>query len=131
MSNASWFNINAFGCSVRVCAEIGRCLLILSAVSLMTMPITEHIWTWDHYLAGGQDFEFGALVILMTLCLVLLLAWNCRRSVDLYFGIWRLFSFTCGDCILARTTPCETIPAFLDQRALCPVSGVYLPPLQI
>jgi hypothetical protein len=87
------------------------------------MPITEHIWTWDHYLAGGQDFEFGALVILMTLCLVLLLAWNCRRSVDLYFGIWRLFSFTCGDCILART--------FLDQRALCPVSGVYLPPLQI
>ena len=53
----------------------------------------------------------------MTLCLVLLLAWNCRRSVDLLFGIWRLSSFTCGDCILARTTPCETIPAFLDQAS--------------
>jgi len=69
---------------------IGRALLILSAVSLSTMPLTQHLWTWDRFLHGGQDFELGALAILIFLSLVLVLSRNWRQRLDWVLAKWRL-----------------------------------------
>ncbi len=75
---------------------IGRYLLILSAISLITMPVTQHLWTWDHFLHGGQDFELTTLIILTFLCLVLVLSKD-SRSMDSLFARRRLFEFQLTD----------------------------------
>ena len=129
--NASRPDLNAFAFTARVRTGIGRFLLMVTAVSLITMPLTQRIWTWDRFLHGGQDFEFGALAVLTTLCLVLLLAQDCKQSVDLLLATWHLFSFICDDRVLARITRSETISAFRSERASSPVLGMYNLPLQI
>src|SRR5947208_506603 len=40
----------------RVCTCISFGLLMLIAVSLLTSPFTQGVWTWDRFLHGGQDF---------------------------------------------------------------------------
>jgi hypothetical protein len=124
-------NLNAFACAARVYAEIGRFLLMLTTVQLITSPLTQRIWTWDHFLRGGQDFESSVLMILITLCLVLLLAQNCKQSVNRLVATCPLFSFTCDDHLLARTAPGETITAFRSERVPNPTSGIYNLPLLI
>ncbi len=129
--NTSRLDLTAFTCSTRVYARIGRLLLMAIAVSLITMPLTERIWTWDHFLHGGQDFEFTALAILATLCLVLVLAQHHKQSVDLLLAARRLFSLICYDCVLARTRRSDTISTFRNERVSSPVLGMYSLPLQI
>jgi hypothetical protein len=129
--NLSQLNLNAFVCAAPVYAEIGRFLLMLTAVLLITSPLTQRIWDWDHFLHGGQDFESGVLMILITLCLVLLLAQHCKQSVKLLIATCPLFSFICGDHLLARTAPGEAITAFRGERVPNPSSGIYNLPLLI
>jgi hypothetical protein len=74
-------NLNAIGCANRIATQLGFLLLILTAFSLITMPFTQHFWTWDRCLHGGQDFETSALVILSALNLVLVLTRNCKQNV--------------------------------------------------
>ena len=61
---------------------VSRYLLILTAVSLITMPITQHLWTWDRFLQGGRDFELGTFVLLSFLCLVMVLSRSYQNRVD-------------------------------------------------
>ncbi|HEY2471954.1 MAG TPA: hypothetical protein VGI45_29485 [Terracidiphilus sp.] len=84
--NASPPNLNAFARVVREPVAIGRILLILATISLLTMPLTQHIWTWDHFLHGGQDFESGMLVIVTVLSLAVLLSQLCKQQVDSLFA---------------------------------------------
>ena len=129
--NTSRLDLTAFGSSARVFARIGRLLLMVIAVSLFTMLLTERIWTWDHFLQGGQDFEFTALAILTTLCLVLVLAQHCKQSVDLLLAARHLFSLICHDCVLAKTTRSDTCSTFRNERVSSPVLGMCSLPLQI
>ena len=71
------------GCTwtARLLIWAGRYLLILSALSILTMPITEHFWSWDRFLETGRDFELGTLLVLMLLCLVLVLSKQ-RKQCD-------------------------------------------------
>jgi len=38
---------------------VSRYLLILTTLSLIVMPITEHLWNSDRFLQSGRDFEIG------------------------------------------------------------------------
>jgi hypothetical protein len=49
-----------------------RLLLLFAAIELITMPLTQHFWAWDHFLHGGRDFETGLLLVVTLLCFVLL-----------------------------------------------------------
>lgn len=71
---------------------VGRFLLALSAISLITSPLTQHLWTWDHFLHGGQDFELAALMIFTVLGLVLVLSRQCRQHVLLVLAPWSLLA---------------------------------------
>jgi hypothetical protein len=51
-----------------------RAVLILTALLILVMPLTEHLYGWDKFLQGGPDVEFGILCLLLFAGLVLLMA---------------------------------------------------------
>jgi hypothetical protein len=81
----------AFANGTQICAWLSRLLLTVAAIELVTMPLTQHLWTWDHFLQGGQDFELGLFVVVSCLCLVLLRAQHCRLGIRLLLALQRLF----------------------------------------
>jgi hypothetical protein len=64
----------------------GRSLLLLNIIALILSSFTEHYWTWDRFLRGGQDFELSLLALLAFFCLILVLAQHFRRSVSELLG---------------------------------------------
>jgi hypothetical protein len=60
----------------------GRTLLIINLVVLVFSCFTEHFWTWDGFLRGGQDFELSLLALLAFFCLILVFAQYFRRRVS-------------------------------------------------
>jgi hypothetical protein len=51
-----------------------RAVLILTALLIALMPLTEHLYGWDKFLQGGPDVEFGTLCLLLFAGLVVLMA---------------------------------------------------------
>ncbi|MFY9745803.1 MAG: hypothetical protein WBH45_00705 [Acidobacteriaceae bacterium] len=86
-----WPGQFAFANSTQVCAWLSRLLLALAAIELVTMPLTQHLWTWDRFFHGGQDFELGLFVIVSCLCLVLLRAQHCRLGIRFLLALQRFF----------------------------------------
>lgn len=72
---------------------VGRILLVLATISVLTTPLTQEIWTWDHFLRGGQDFETGILTIVIILCLAVLLSQICKKRADLLLRLRRMLDF--------------------------------------
>lgn len=69
--------------------QVSRYLLILTILSVIEMPITEHLWTWDGFLQGGRDFELGTIMVLSILCLALVLSKNLKKRFDLLLSARR------------------------------------------
>lgn len=59
----------------------GRLLLIINAIVLVLSSFTEHLWTWDRFLRGGQDFELSVLALIAFFCLIIVLADHFSRAV--------------------------------------------------
>ncbi|MGA7523135.1 MAG: hypothetical protein WBW84_11815 [Acidobacteriaceae bacterium] len=126
-----WPGRFAFASRTQVCIDLSRLLLGLAFVELLTMPITQHFWTWDHFLRGGQDFELGLFVIVSCLCLVLLRAQHCQQKVRL------ILAFCC--LLFVRFRPrLFTLLATVGVSAAVPdpplgprPAGVFCIPLQI
>lgn len=70
-----------------MCARLSRLLLLLITVEVVTMPLTQHLWHWDGFLHGGQDFELGLLVIVVCICMALLRAQQGRRRIGLLLAL--------------------------------------------
>ncbi len=51
---------------------LSRLLVVLTALLLVVMPITEHLCNWDHFLRGGPDVEFSLLAGLLFAAMVVL-----------------------------------------------------------
>jgi hypothetical protein len=110
---------------------IGRLLVVLTTLLLAVMPLTEHLWTWDKFLRGGQDFEFGLLGIASILCLVLVLSQHYKQVINLLLTMRRLIVFALYlDHGSLRTAP-EMILDFRQSRPKAPALGTYNLPLQI
>jgi len=123
-------NLNAMGCAARIGTRLGLLLLALTALSLITMPFTQHLWTWDRFLHGGQDFESGALVILTALNLVLVLAKCCKQNVGRLLALWRCFAVVYGT-LVSRARFTDAVLASLQHRVAIPDLPAYQLPLLI
>lgn len=110
---------------------IGRILLILSAVSLGTMPLTQRLWTWDRFLHGGQDFELGILAVLIFLSLILVLCRQSRQCLVLVFARWRRFQVNRARHTRAERPLQPTIPGFRFELGRCLSSGGLAFPIRI
>lgn len=95
------------------------------------MPLTEHLWTWDRFLSGGQDFEAGTLAVLMALCLVLVFASYQKQCVHLDCRIGLELSFIFSGRILSGTQLSVTIPGSPGQPVPSPAPWMYNSPIQI
>lgn len=115
----------------RILMWIGRSLLLLSAALLVTMPVTQHLWTWDRFLHGGQDFELSALMVLSIFCLVLVLTKDSRQSIDSLFARWRLLEFQRADDVSAGIPSQGALSTFRIESVAGPPSSIYSIPLQI
>ena len=62
--------------------RVGRALVLLNIIVLILSSFTEHFWTWDRFLRGGQDFELSLLALLAFFCLILVFAQYFRRGVS-------------------------------------------------
>jgi hypothetical protein len=60
-----------------------RAVLILTALLILLMPLTEHLYGWDKFLRGGSDVEFGILCLLLFAGLVVLMAHRAVTSPHL------------------------------------------------
>lgn len=98
--NASRPDLMAFAFILQGPVAIGRLLLMLATISVLTMPLTQNLWTWDHFLHGGQDFETSMLTIVITLCLAVLLSLICKRHIDFLLTVRRVLAFTFNYCEL-------------------------------
>ena len=104
---------------------------MLTAILLVTAPLTQYIWTWDHFLRGGQDYESSTLMMLAFLCLVLVLARHCKQSVNLLLTTRRKFSFLVLEPLLASASLVGVSSAFWTERVADPVLANLSLPLQI
>jgi len=124
-------DLNSCACTARTMVRVSRYLLILSALSLLTMPITEHLWNWDRFLQTGRDFELGTLMVLSFFCLVLILSRKCKQRVESLFAAWCTLAFKFMD----QVTPGFCLPGmflvFCTEPVTRPGTGVYGFPLQI
>jgi hypothetical protein len=123
-------SLNAFTGRIRFVKAIGRILLALTAMLLITMPATQHFWTWDHFLRGGHDYELGTLMLLSLMSLALVLAKHCKQCIDSLFASWALLRFHCCDSSLTKTSE----SALCASRARCSAPAgidIYGFPLQI
>lgn len=122
----------AFANRMQICVDLSRLLLGLAFVELLTMPLTQHLWTWDRFLRGGQDFELGLFIVVSCLCLVLLHAQHCRQTIGRLLAFFRvgllplrrsLFRLSFAPVCVPASGPAE--PPF--RRS----AGGFLAPLQI
>lgn len=109
-------DLNACACTARLLMWAGRYLLILSALSLLTMPITEHYWTWDHFLQTGRDFELGTLLVLMLLCLVLVLSKQRMQCIESFLSFSHILAVKFADSNAPVT--CLPVEASVFNRKL-------------
>ncbi|UWZ86898.1 hypothetical protein [Occallatibacter riparius] len=107
--------------------RLSRMLLALVAVCVLSSPITQRLWAWDGFLHGGQDFETGALLILLSLCLVLVLVRVCKSAFE------RMLAGLSGRAFMCRTAA-ELAPLRV-ALAILPLGwdahAVFSLPLQI
>jgi hypothetical protein len=103
----------------------------LVAVSLITTPFTQHLWTWDHFLHGGQDFESSTLLILSSLCLALVLVRCCKQGVDEMLACGRISFIAPLKRHVVGSRPSGLFFAAGEERASSPILSIYNLPLQI
>jgi hypothetical protein len=110
---------------------IARALLTLTAISLITMPVTQHLWTWDRFLHGGRDFELSTLMILSLLGLVLVLSKNLKQGIDSLLSALCILAFGCHKRVPIRIASTRTCSTFRLEYVAGSDTGVCNIPLLI
>jgi hypothetical protein len=75
-----------------ICVLLGQILILLTTLLIAVMPVTEYLWTFDKFLRGGQDCEFGLLALAAVFCLVLVLSHQRRAVLALILSLRRVLS---------------------------------------
>jgi hypothetical protein len=110
---------------------MGRFLLISIAISLITMPVTQHLWTWDHFLRGGNDFEMTTLLVLSFLGMALVLSRQLKQCLDSLFAALRFLSFMFRAGMQGRISVDGAFSLFPTECLPNPPISIYSLPLQI
>ena len=80
-------------------------LPILTTLSLITTPFTEYLWTWDHFLQVGRDFELSLIALWSFLCLAMVLSKSYKHYVDVPLSAQRWLAATFDDFVVLSVVP--------------------------
>lgn len=86
-------------------------LLGLAVTSLLSSPVTQHAWAWDHFLRGGQDFETVSFLILVSCCLLVVLVHSCKGCVGRLFAALRALAMVWAGSAASLILRAETMYA--------------------
>lgn len=117
---------------------LSRLLIVLTAVLLLSMPITEYCCDWDKFLRGGPDVEFSVLAWLLFAAMLVLTVngtilrprWmtaSARRTLADERGIALLAAFKTSGSALSASRVTAALQTFDEAIADCLSS----PPLRI
>jgi hypothetical protein len=123
--------LNGYACTSSVLVWIARVLLTLTAISLITMPVTQHLWTWDHFLHGGRDFELSTLMILSFLSLVLVLSKSLKQGIDSLLSALCVLAFAGHDHVPIRIASTRLFSTFRSEYVAGSDTGMHNIPLLI
>jgi hypothetical protein len=125
------FHRDASALLAHAAENIGRFLLVLAAVELVSMPLTQYAWNWDHFLHGGVDFESSLLLVVICLGLLLVLRHHFRQDANSRVPR-RRFSLPLFDTDNSTATPgTRVLLAFRRQRQTGLDLVLHSLPLQI
>ena len=88
MRNPTKTGIGLNGLS-EACVAVGWRFVLFAVMLVVLMPLTEYYWTFDKFLRGGQDLEFGLLSLAAVFCLVLVLCQQRRLGLMLILALRR------------------------------------------
>ena len=105
-----------------------RAVLILTALLISLMPLTEHFCGWDKFLRGGPDIEFGVLSVLLFAGLVLLTAYRAVTAPFLMLLAYRLIPLPLRCLRMFGHLPLawSFLIARIRQGTLSPLAGIPL-----
>lgn len=129
--NVLWPRTNAATCSPAALARLGRILLVLTAVSLLTMPVTERVWTWDNLAEGGKDFELSMILVLSFFCLVLVLLKQGKQCIASMFASWRQIALIASQGGVVRSALAAALVSVSCESMPRPDLSMQNTPLQI
>jgi hypothetical protein len=95
------------------------------------MPFTQHLWTWDHFLRGGNDFETTTLLVLSFLGMALVLSRQLKQSLDSLFAALRFLSFAFRGRMQGRIFEDGAFRLFSAECPANPPIDMYSLPLLI
>jgi hypothetical protein len=116
----------------QACVSLGRRFVIFAVMVIVLMPLTEYYWTFDKFLRGGQDLEFGLLALAAVFCLTLVLCQQRRLGLILLLTLrsWLRFALKCAYQPVHERS--RAILASLHVTPLPhPASAGYTLPIQI
>jgi hypothetical protein len=111
--------------------NFGRLLLVLATVELISMPLTQYAWTWDHFLHGGMDFESSLLFLVVCLGLLLVLRHHRQQNDILRVLSWRISLPDLDSDKPSETPGTWTFLVFHREHRACTDITAYGLPLQI
>jgi hypothetical protein len=126
--NTVWSALIGFSRPAYGHARLGRLLLFLTSVVLITLPFTQHLWTWDRFLHGGQDFETSVLLIVTSLCLALVMVRGCKQWLTLLLTFLSRLVLSLAQLAIAE--PGRFFMSLYDRRP-SPPEALYNRPLLI
>jgi hypothetical protein len=107
-----------------------RAVLILTEMLILLMPLTEHFCTWDKFLRGGPDVEFGVLSLLLFAGLVLLTSYRAVTLPFLVLLAYRLIALPVR-CLRISGVVFFSLPSRRSQEAPLGLWSIPGTPLQI
>jgi hypothetical protein len=116
----------------QACVAGGRTFVLFAVMLVVVMPLTEYYWTFDKFLRGGQDLEFGLLALAAVFCLVLVLSQQRRLGVILILAVRRWLRFAFHRAGQAARESSRVILAALHATPWPhPTPAGYILPIQI
>src|SRR5215469_15296947 len=102
-------------------------LLTLVGICLLSSPVTQHVWSWDGFPRGGPDFETGSFLILVSCCLLMVLAHLCKSALMQALTVPNWLGFLLDGFPQPAHSP-ASVQSFRDECLFPPIVNL---PLQI
>ena len=102
---------------------VSRIILLLIGVLMVTMPVTECLWTSDQFICSGQDFELSLMSVLLFCGLLTassLVLSGCGSNDRKTIYLTPTGTYTVTLTVSGPHTPAQSLPIYFTVTAGLP-----------